>query len=41
MKNNYEELEEQIGEAGGEDGLVGKKLKHAASYGKKEELTKD
>ncbi|MBR5296954.1 MAG: hypothetical protein IKU29_03690 [Parabacteroides sp.] len=41
MKNNYEELEEQIGEAGGDDGLVGKKLKHAASYGKKEELTKD
>lgn len=42
MANNYDELENQIGNMGGEETspLTSKKLKHAASYGKKEELTK-
>lgn len=37
-KNNYNELESQIGDIGAETPLTGKKLKHAASYGGKEEL---
>ena len=37
-KNNYNELESQIGDIGAESALTGKKLKHAASYGGKEEL---
>ena len=40
MANNYNELENQIGDMGGDSPLTSKKLKHAASYGKKEELTK-
>lgn len=39
MKNNYNELEDQIGSMGSDESLTGKRLKHAASYGKKEELT--
>lgn len=44
MGNNYSDLEDQIGSIGGEttqneSALAGKRLKHAASYGKKEELT--
>ena len=39
MKNNYNELEDQIGSMGAEEPLAGKRLKHAASYGKKEELS--
>lgn len=41
MSNNYEELENQIGNFGGTEDpqpLKGKRLKHAASYGGKEEL---
>lgn len=41
MVNDYNELESQIGMIGGENSQIGKKLKHASSYGKKEELTKD
>lgn len=42
MANNYDELESQIGNIGGEEeSLKGKRLKHAASYGKKEELNDD
>ena len=39
MNNNYNELENQIGDFGAEESLNGKRLKHAASYGGKEELT--
>ena len=39
MKNNYNDLEDQIGGIGADDSLKGKRLKHAASYGQKEELS--
>ena len=35
MKNNYDSLEDQIGNVGGEETSMGK-LKHGNSYGKKE-----
>lgn len=48
MGNNYDELEEQIGNMGGDpteieqtDSLKGKKLKYKASYGKKEDLSEE
>lgn len=36
--NNYNELENQIGDLGGEQPLKGQKLKHAASYGGRDQL---
>ena len=39
MSNNYNELESQIGDMGSEETLKGKRLKHVASYGGREELS--
>lgn len=39
MSQNYDELENQIGDLGGETSLKGKKLQHRSSYGQQEELS--